>query len=679
MRKLILIFVLFLSSLAFADANLVFYADFNDNADTNVVVNQITTPAHIDAIDACYVQIVGTDINSVAQGNGSDTNSYMIFTAIGDYTGARGNNLTYRQLTSIAAGTGFRVSVAGNDSNAIIVFKRATNIDPNNYTLTQLKTLLDACDGSFARINSTITGDGNATIKPVTALRYLTGGVDACEYNVANDAYYINSSGPKYLMACHDANKSGIEVNDLYLLTSEDCNNWHLISPAGGSYSPPTYSLRDPSIVITNSAYYVCYTMNDSNTTFRGHSIGIAMSSDLATWTHITDVNLCEAVTYIWAPEWFVEPNGTVHIFVRGWAVLREIHPVIAGDFNNWSAPVSLSIDGIDPFIVQKSGDPNYHLWFQEWSSDPNFNTYIAEAESLSLTSGYSIQHRGNWTGWGANKEGICVVSLGGNNWRAFLQPTIGAVYYSDSNDNQATWTAPVICTHDGGALNLGHGTVINYGSGSWTSQHSVTGKVGTALSFDGNTYVDCNNTYQQNALTITGWVKANDGQPSSLQIIYSRTISDGNHFEIYLGTDGIFDANCFVGGVEQTVTLYQNGGSVSALADGNSNWIMLTAVMPDCNISGTGNLLIGSSFSGSLDDLRIYNKALSADEVKALYEKLCPKPAGDLNGDCQVDFFDFAVLADSYVGSTENWLKLKDIADTWLACGLINQDNCWQ
>ncbi|MCX5633750.1 MAG: hypothetical protein NTW93_08775, partial [Phycisphaerae bacterium] len=150
--------------------------------------------------------------------------------------------------------------------------------------------------------------------------------------------------------------------------------------------------------------------------------------------------------------------------------------------------------------------------------------------------------------------------------------------------------------------------------------------------------------------------------------------------FKIYLGTDGIFDANCFVNGVEKTVLLYQNAQSVSTLADGNSNWIMLTAVMPDCNISGTGNLLIGSSFSGSLDDLRIYNKALSVDEVETLYKEVYPtKFAGDLNGDYQVDFFDFAVLAGSYDGSTEDWLILKDIADTWLECGLPNQDNCWQ
>jgi len=101
MRKLILIFVLFLSSLAFADANLVFHADFNDNADTNVVVNQITTPVNIDAIDACYTMIVSAvgDINSAPNNGLTDANGYMIFTAKGNYAGKGATTLlTDRRL-----------------------------------------------------------------------------------------------------------------------------------------------------------------------------------------------------------------------------------------------------------------------------------------------------------------------------------------------------------------------------------------------------------------------------------------------------------------------------------------------------------------------------------------------------------------------------------------------------
>ncbi|MGA2915783.1 MAG: carbohydrate binding domain-containing protein [Sedimentisphaerales bacterium] len=53
--------------------------------------------------------------------------------------------------------------------------------------------------------------------------------------------------------------------------------------------------------------------------------------------------------------------------------------------------------------------------------------------------------------------------------------------------------------------------------------------------------------------------------------------------------------------------------------------------------------------------------------------------PAGDLNHDCQVDFFDIVALGASFTGSQANHLTLKNIADTWLQCGLANPADCWQ
>jgi len=65
---------------------------------------------------------------------------------------------------------------------------------------------------------------------------------------------------------------------------------------------------------------------------------------------------------------------------------------------------------------------------------------------------------------------------------------------------------------------------------------------------------------------------------------------------------------------------------------------------------------------------------------IKYVIANLCPvPPAGDLNGDCQVNFLDLAVFANSYAGWETGYLTLKDIADTWLDCGLANQGDCWQ
>jgi hypothetical protein len=63
----------------------------------------------------------------------------------------------------------------------------------------------------------------------------------------------------------------------------------------------------------------------------------------------------------------------------------------------------------------------------------------------------------------------------------------------------------------------------------------------------------------------------------------------------------------------------------------------------------------------GALDDLRIYNYALSQGEIGDLYREVYPDgrlcileytDQFDLNGDCVVDFEDFAILASSWLSS---------------------------
>ncbi len=66
------------------------------------------------------------------------------------------------------------------------------------------------------------------------------------------------------------------------------------------------------------------------------------------------------------------------------------------------------------------------------------------------------------------------------------------------------------------------------------------------------------------------------------------------------------------------------------ALQNKQSDWyaFMVVALLRECKWPGDGGVLnIGKMiskaeyFNGSLDDVRIYNRALSEAEVKALYE----------------------------------------------------------
>lgn len=504
---------------------------------------------------------------------------------------------------------------------------------------------------------------------------------------------------PYYLLACHDANRVATEANDLYLFTSDDGKAFTLLN-GGSSFHESNYLFRDPSIFKhTDGYYYIAYTNNNSVNGYDGNQIGIIKSSDLATWSKVCYIKISPATcTRTWAPEWYVDVNGLPHIFgmvkVGYGYEIYEMHPTNAG-FTTWSTPVILLnpwTSGIpypiDPYIVhtRKVGDPNYYLWIKN-EDTTNIDLYV----SSSLTGTYALAKPNVWL----NKEGPCLIQEPNGSWMAYMQAPLGAMYWSHSIDNLETWTTPVLCTDDSASIKIGHGTVMRYGSGRWTSQHTTAGKVGTALSFNGSTdYINTQNTFQKNALTLNCWLDANDGQPSNIQKIFSRYVNSNNHFEVFLKTNGLFDANCIVGGVAKTVILYQNTGSVSALPNGLGSWIMLTAVISDCNISGTGNLLIGSSFKGSLDDVRIYNKALTGKQINAIYYGAgppgCTNPIkSDLDNDCQVDLLDFIRLADAWAGNPpavdlnhDGKLDFKDLAQfaiDWLACNRNPAEECWQ
>jgi hypothetical protein len=77
----------------------------------------------------------------------------------------------------------------------------------------------------------------------------------------------------------------------------------------------------------------------------------------------------------------------------------------------------------------------------------------------------------------------------------------------------------------------------------------------------------------------------------------------------------------------------------------------------PDASKSASGSLNVSAvnvyiggsatqSFNGLVDDVRIYDRALSADEIRTSYFG----PATDLVNDYNIDFKDFAQLADNWL-----------------------------
>jgi hypothetical protein len=165
-------------------------------------------------------------------------------------------------------------------------------------------------------------------------------------------------------------------------------------------------------------------------------------------------------------------------------------------------------------------------------------------------------------------------------------------------------------------------------GGGVSTTSMETIGKIGQALRFDGNDFI--NTTSQtlddSSGFTISSWFKttsaadqkilSNNTSSHPLQISGGKLRSCFNNV-CAVGTTPIND------GKWHFVVAVGSGGAVNVYLDG------VTSPEVTVNQSGnvTGTVTIGDvsgggafRFVGTIDEVRIYNRALSASEVKQLY-----------------------------------------------------------
>jgi hypothetical protein len=241
-------------------------------------------------------------------------------------------------------------------------------------------------------------------------------------------------------------------------------------------------------------------------------------------------------------------------------------------------------------------------------------------------------------------------------------------------------------------------GTV--YGA-TWT-----TGKYGNALSFDGNDYVsvaDSNSLdFGANDFTIAFWVKPNalGSDHEFISKFYNTgTWGDGIILEHAAGGVGLrFVTRPNTADTIGTQVSYANSISVGywshvvALRTGSTLKLYINGLEKASTTGSADNVntnvnmeigrlgSIGRYFNGTIDEVRIYNRSLSADEIKALYEenskfwvKVPSVPSGSKtiymyygnptatsasNGTNTFDFFD-----DFESGNLNKWTT---IAGTW-------------
>ena len=181
-----------------------------------------------------------------------------------------------------------------------------------------------------------------------------------------------------------------------------------------------------------------------------------------------------------------------------------------------------------------------------------------------------------------------------------------------------------------------GHG---NTGTLSGTTLPTWTaGKLGQALKFNGSTsYVTASNVSVGNSFTASAWVKAAAWpQINGTRILEANGAGRGNTFGLVIanGATGVSSAVnntlpatgvALTAGVWKLVTvtydgttefLYANGALISSKAVTTAG-----AGSHTMGIGTRGNTPGTLVWNGTIDDVRIYNRALSAQEVKQLYQ----------------------------------------------------------
>ena len=266
----------------------------------------------------------------------------------------------------------------------------------------------------------------------------------------------------------------------LFIQHSSDLQNW-VCGPV--NYVPTSsgaQGVRDPSVLKTTyfgGSHVVAHTKNPAqvNFSYTATSFVVAGSSDGVNFTEAGEVD-CSAVlsgaSYptVWAPEWFVDSDGSVHVFVAISATgentdtgfqVYEVHPLTTSLSGAWSTPVvvsgtSLPTNMIDPFMVKIGG--TYFLWYKNESTK-----YLEIVSSTSLTSGYTQFKSGDWAGFNSSTgqssmEGPSLLNMGGSNWTLFMDANGNGIYSAKSTNNWASWTTPALISPE---VPIQHGTVI--------------------------------------------------------------------------------------------------------------------------------------------------------------------------------------------------------------------------
>jgi len=198
-------------------------------------------------------------------------------------------------------------------------------------------------------------------------------------------------------------------------------------------------------------------------------------------------------------------------------------------------------------------------------------------------------------------------------------------VHDSSGNENHGTLT---VTTDGGNSAGVGS---CNTASSAWGS--GASGKYGSSINFDGNgDYVDMGTSFNlTQPYSFAAWVKTTGGGSQNIIGNFNTGVRAGPYLMVAsgiltFGDSGSIDGNTSINnGNWHHVAMTGTGSTVNLYVDGKldaTGTVTLTANSTDNFLIGARytNSLPSQLFNGQIDDVQIYNYALSPAQIKKLF-----------------------------------------------------------
>lgn len=353
------------------------------------------------------------------------------------------------------------------------------------------------------------------------------------------------------------------------------------------------------------------------------------------------------------------------------------------------TASTATDVSGVEYYFANIT-DPNYDSGWQDSTvfTDTDLTpstTYIYQVKVRDKSSNQ------NETGW-SSQAGDTTFDL------VTLVPPVA---YWTLNETSGT------TAHDVTGNTALAGTLQGTTLPAWT-----TGHFGNYLTFaagGGKVYVPSSSTidFGDEDLSVSLWAIQSVSFSGQYEVFIKGTIGSGafpgsgKRYELYR-KDANFrfaiDDNVTKSEISIAATNFCTGNwvHIAAVRDTAANQIRLyadgvlkgTATDSTGSISQTEPLYLadGVFTNGAIDDVRIYRYALTQEQITEIYngaglsDYFCINQiTSDLDDNCQVDLFDYAILADEWAIGILDLTDIADFVSEWLVCNREPAEECWQ